>query len=171
MFDYLEIYRENIACILRPNEKPDVMISASYLPGEERVGEVKDFFDWDPISGLASTKLDRGFERLAGGLTLVSEPEGIAVQLSRSLQSAGYVLLTNQRLIALTELDSQPASTEIPWQCPRQSIVFMKRAPRFPFGMGRIQIGFTDTSFTVLIAGTLTSRRAKQLVNAFNSAR
>lgn len=171
MFNYLEIYRDNITAVLLPNEQALAMIALSYLPGEERIGKIEDFFDFDLISGLYSTRLNRGFERLVGGLTLVSPPDGIAVQLTRSLQSAGYVLLTTQRLIVLSDLDAQPVSAEVPWQCPRHSIAFLQRNPRLLFGLGRIRIGFTDSSYAVLVAGTITSSRAKQLVNAFNNSR
>lgn len=171
MIDWLRIYDEQLQKVLAPTEEPLALVIASYFPGEERIGEVVNDWSFSLILGLRVSRWERAFERLLGGVALISPEGGYALEMSRSFKASVMLLLTNHRLALLANLDDKDNPPSVAWECGLDRVVSIRRAPRGLFGRGWVRITFSDTSQIRLVLGTVTWRRAKQIVEVYESIR
>ena len=172
MIDYLRLYTDKLQPVLEFNENPLVLLSLQYLPGHEIVGDpAPDGWSFDIFNGLQVDAWDRGIERSLLGTSLLAPNGGLALDLARAVKPTSFTLLTNRRLALVKDVSEPGAQASVEWHCSIDDVALIRRAPRGLLARGRVLAAFRDGSAVHLVAGTVSSKKAKQLVAAFASLR
>ncbi|MDK8345501.1 hypothetical protein QP868_01920 [Brevibacterium sp. UMB1308A] len=187
MLDALKLNAKEIREFLPDGETGLACISADYFSGRElsftplsgegdviRSGSLKSEAErgWhiNPFdASLSIHAWDAAVEKLVSGTTLIGAPGSMAGTLSTAITPTADLLLTNQRLTLVANLRDSDRATNLVWWCAVQDITTMRHIPRGILQRGRVGIVFSDHSSVALITGTVTSGKARQLVNRFQS--
>lgn len=138
MIDYARIYAAQLLELLGPSERAVDAISVDYAAGRERPD------DDHPDSGAGS----------------------MAGMLAKAARLTPFLVLTERRLLVVDEL-GDPERQAVTWAVPLELVAVVRHDPRPPVDLGRILVGFDDSSLVRLRAGLLLPFAARRFARAF----
>ncbi|WP_153502547.1 hypothetical protein [Cumulibacter manganitolerans] len=162
-----ETYREQLAEIVEPTERPLVLESVSYVQGAEDVGQrlAKDRLG-RLLTGTPDAHQMHTTDRLLAGTSLTGAPGTLAHTLRDALTDRGssFLLLTDRRLLLV---GGQLRPERILWHVDRSRVRRCARAPRM-IQRARVEVAFDDGSQIVLVVGLfLRGAPARRVCQAF----
>lgn len=167
MFDYLKLYREELSALCGPGEWPLALAKVTYVQGHEDIGRRGPSVSFDPIVGLDVRSWNEAADKAIGGTSLIAPRGGMAVSLHRVAMNMPELLLTTAQLMAIAGTLGRAQKMKIAWRCTLDDIDAISHQPRFA-QRGRLYIRFTDDSAIRLMAGMLSAKKARALVEAFH---
>ncbi len=167
LLNRLEIFADKLRGVLEPGETATFLGAATYIAGDEQLGEDRPRFDIaldlpDLLLGLPIPVLQARMDELLIGRSLVGDPGCRAEALASVLSPTPDLLVTDRRLLVVKQDGN---AFRVLWQAPREAIIAAAPAGR-PGQRGRVRLVLGDGSGLAVVLGLVLPGRAKRFLAA-----